>query len=63
MSASETPVIKIKPSLLPFTWKGFILVILGLVFLYGNPRFHVAIPIFQLASGLCDFRIDRIGFP
>jgi uncharacterized membrane protein YdbT with pleckstrin-like domain len=41
MSAPATPVIKIKPSLVPFVWKGFVLVLLGLVFYAGILAFQL----------------------
>ena len=37
--------IKIKPSLIPFTWKGLLVVVLGLVFYVGIPLFRSLLPV------------------
>ena len=48
MSGQNDQLIKIKPSLVPFTWKGFLVVLLGLTFYVGIFLFqsHLPIPLF-----------------
>jgi uncharacterized membrane protein YdbT with pleckstrin-like domain len=62
MSASGTQVIKIKPSLVPFTWKGFILVLLGLVLYLGILALQVQFPISSLLLEYATLGLIGLGF-
>ena len=52
MSVPATQVVKIKPSLVPFVWKGYVLVLLGLVFYLGMLGLKLRFP---LSSLLLDY--------
>jgi uncharacterized membrane protein YdbT with pleckstrin-like domain len=62
MSAPGTAVIKIKPSLLPFTWKGFVLVLLGLVFYVGVLALPFRSPISSLFLDYATLGLIGLGF-
>jgi uncharacterized membrane protein YdbT with pleckstrin-like domain len=54
LSVLGTQVIKIKPSLLPFVWKGFVLVLLGLVSYLGISAIQLWLP---FSSSLLDYAV------
>lgn len=43
--------IKIKPSLVPFTWKGLLVILLGLTLYVGTSLFHSILPVAQFSLG------------
>ena len=62
MSAPGTSVIKIKPSLVPFIWKGFVLVLLGLVFYAGILTFQLPPRSFGLLLDYAILGLIGLGF-
>jgi len=44
ISGPNDQIITIKPSLVPFTWKGFLVVLLGIMFYFGTFLFHSLLP-------------------
>jgi len=62
MPALGTAVIKIKPSLVPFTWKGFVLVLLGLVLYLGILASPFRFPISSLLLDYATLGLIGLGF-
>jgi uncharacterized membrane protein YdbT with pleckstrin-like domain len=62
VSVPGTPVIKIKPSLLPFIWKGLVLVLLGLVFYAGILAFQLGSRSFSLLLDYAILGLIGLGF-
>ena len=51
MSGQNLQPIKIKPSLVPFTWKGLLVVLLGLILFIGTSLFHSVLPATYFSFG------------
>ncbi len=66
MSGQNVQPIKIKPSLVPFTWKGLLVVLLGLILYVGTSLFHsllsVAYLSFEYLLNLAFLGLVGLGF-
>jgi len=51
LSDQNVQPIKIKPSLVPFTWKGFIVILIGLILYVGTSLFHSILPVAYFSFG------------
>ena len=52
VSDQSVQLIKIKPSLVPFTWKGLLVVLLGLMLFVGTSLFHSILPVPYFSFGI-----------
>ncbi len=59
---SGEPVVKIKPSLVPFIWKGFILVLLGFLLLVATSSFESLLPAGSLLLSYVGLGLMGLGF-